>query len=99
MLIQNTLHEFLKIQKDSNFLLGNLIRCLNEPWGFPLAEWQNETSPTKSGFYRIFVGPFEYLVPKTPKAVAAIMNNPTVYQKPPAVRDGLIATLGVGLVC
>lgn len=71
---------------------------LAEPWGFPLARWQKAIPTTKSGFYRVFLGPFDYLIPKSSQAVTAVMSQPYVFEKPAAVRDGLVVSLGVGLV-
>ncbi|PTB62120.1 cytochrome P450 [Trichoderma citrinoviride] len=84
--------------KDTPFLLGNLIPFLSEPWGMPLARWQLTVPPTASGFYRVFLGPFDYLIPKSSQAVSTIMSQPYLYHKPAAVRDGLVESLGVGLV-
>ncbi|EOO00297.1 putative cytochrome p450 protein [Phaeoacremonium minimum UCRPA7] len=80
------------------FVLGNLVPFLAEPWGFPLARWQKAIPTTKSGFYRVFLGPFDYLIPKSSQAVTAVMSQPYVFEKPAAVRDGLVVSLGVGLV-
>jgi hypothetical protein len=71
---------------------------MKEPWGFPLARWQKTIPTTKSGFYRIFLGPFDFVIPKDIKAVSAVMSQPYVFEKPGAVRDGLVESLGVGLV-
>lgn len=71
---------------------------MNEPWGFPLVPWQSAIATTKSGFYRVLVGPMDLLIPKTSKAVGKVMNQPYIFQKPAAVRDGLAETLGIGLV-
>ncbi|EGR44543.1 uncharacterized protein TRIREDRAFT_37950, partial [Trichoderma reesei QM6a] len=84
--------------QDTSFILGNLIPFLSEPWGFPLARWQLTVPSTASGFYRIFLGPFDYLIPKSSKAVNTIMTQPYLFHKPAAVRDGLVESLGVGLV-
>ncbi|KAK3327461.1 cytochrome P450 [Cercophora scortea] len=86
------------VAQDTPFVLGNLIPFLREPWGFPLARWQLNMPNTKSGFYRIFLGPFDFLIPKSSQAVTAIMSQPYVFEKPAAVRDGLVESLGVGLV-
>lgn len=80
------------------FFFGNLIPFILEPWGFCLERWQASIPETRSGFYRIFLGPIDMLVPKTAKAIGMIMNQPYLFQKPAAVRDGLIETLGIGLV-
>ncbi|KAK3365840.1 cytochrome P450 [Lasiosphaeria ovina] len=84
--------------KGTPFFLGNLIPFLSEPWGFPLARWQRTVTASPSGFYRVFLGPFDFLIPKSSQAVTAVMSQPYVFEKPPAVRDGLVETLGVGLV-
>lgn len=44
------------------------------------------------------MGPFDYLIPKSSQAVTAVMSQPYVFEKPAAVRDGLVVSLGVGLV-
>lgn len=54
--------------------------------------------PTASGFYRVFLGPFDYLIPRSSQAVNTIMTQPYLFHKPAAVRDGLVESLGVGLV-
>ena len=79
-------------------LLGHLVKFLQEPWGFPLVRWQRTIPSTTHGFYRIFLGPSDYLVPMTPKALAVIMNDPNTFPKTAAVREGFIATLGNGVV-
>ncbi|KAH0494650.1 hypothetical protein TgHK011_008241 [Trichoderma gracile] len=84
--------------QDTPFVLGNLIPFLSEPWGFPLVRWQPTVPPTASGFYRVFLGPFDYLIPKSSQAVNTIMTQPYLFHKPAAVRDGLVESLGVGLV-
>ncbi|RFU74920.1 cytochrome p450 [Trichoderma arundinaceum] len=84
--------------KDTTFILGNLIPFRSEPWGFPLARWQRTVPNTVSGFYRVFLGPFDYLVPKSSHALTAIMTQPYLFHKPAAVREGLVESLGVGLV-
>ncbi|KAK3377979.1 cytochrome P450 [Podospora didyma] len=84
--------------KDTPFILGNLIPFLSEPWGFPLSRWQADIPSTASGFYRIFLGPFDFLIPKSTQAVTAIMTQPYLFEKPAAVRDGLVESLGTGLV-
>lgn len=53
---------------------------------------------TTSGFYRVFLGPFDYLIPKSSQAVTTVMTQPYLFHKPAAVRDGLVESLGVGLV-
>ncbi|KAK3685832.1 cytochrome P450 [Podospora appendiculata] len=88
----------LPYPEDTPFVLGNLIPFLREPWGFPLARWQLNMPNTKSGIYRIFLGPFDFLIPKSSQAVTAIMSQPYVFEKPAAVRDGLVESLGAGLV-
>ncbi|TFA99766.1 Cytochrome P450 72A13 [Trichoderma ghanense] len=84
--------------KDTPFILGNLIPFLSEPWGIPLVRWQRTVPATASGFYRVFLGPFDYLIPKSSQAVNTIMAQPYLFHKPAAVRDGLVESLGVGLV-
>ncbi|KAL6806281.1 cytochrome P450 [Trichoderma sp. SZMC 28013] len=84
--------------KDTPFVLGNLIPFLSEPWGFPLVRWQRTVPTTTSGFYRVFLGPFDYLIPKSSQAVTTVMTQPYLFHKPAAVRDGLVESLGVGLV-
>jgi hypothetical protein len=71
---------------------------MKEPWGFPLARWQKNMPSTKSGFYRVLLGPFDFVIPKDGKAVSTVMSQPYVFEKPPAIRDGLVESLGVGLV-
>ncbi|EHK21645.1 uncharacterized protein TRIVIDRAFT_53015 [Trichoderma virens Gv29-8] len=84
--------------KDTPFILGNLIPFLSEPWGFPLVRWQRTVATSISGFYRVFLGPYDYLIPKTSQAVMAVMTQPYLFHKPAAVRSGLVESLGVGLV-
>ncbi|KAK0635777.1 cytochrome P450 [Bombardia bombarda] len=84
--------------KNTPFVLGNLVPFLAEPWGFPLVRWQPTIPTTASGFYRIFLGPFDFVIPRTSQAVTTIMSQPYTFVKPKAVRDGLVESLGVGLV-
>lgn len=84
--------------QDDLGILGHLVQFLQEPWGFPLVRWQETVATSSSGFYRIFMGPSDYLVPMNPKALAAIMNDPNTFAKTAAVREGFVATLGHGVV-
>lgn len=84
-------------QSDRGFL-GHLVQFLQEPWGFPLVRWQQIVTTSRSGFYRIFMGPSDYLVPMNSRALSAIMNDPGTFPKTAAVREGFIATLGHGVV-
>ena len=38
--------------------------------------WHKTTSSHKSGFYRIFMGPYEWLVPVTSQAVSNLVSRP-----------------------
>ncbi|ETS76338.1 hypothetical protein PFICI_11725 [Pestalotiopsis fici W106-1] len=62
-----------------------------------MAKWQHVVGATPSGLYRVFLGPFDCVIPKTPQAIVEIMSQ-YAFEKPALNREGLVRSLGVGLV-
>lgn len=91
----------LPYPKGTSIFRTNLFEFLSEPWGFPLSRWQKampSESLTGSGFYRVLMGTSDWLIPTTSSAIGTLLNQHSVFVKPDVVRDGLVLSLGVGLV-
>lgn len=59
--------------------------------------WQHSVPESSSGLFRIFMGPFDYVVAKGPHAIYEAFSQ-YAFEKPPLARQGLERSLGVGLV-
>ena len=57
-------------------LIGHIPRVMAESWGGPMVEWHRTAKKHQSGFYRIFLGPYEWLIPSTGAAIAAVVSRP-----------------------
>lgn len=77
--------------------MGNLLPFLIEPWGVPLVRWQHSVAASPSGLFRIFMGPFDYIIPNEPQTIYEAVSS-YAFEKPPIPRQGLERSLGVGLV-
>jgi len=85
----------LDYPKDGNFFLGNIGRLFLEQWGLQIADWEKTVS---GGLYRVFIGPFEWVVPTSPEALSAVCGYGNVCQMPETIRQSAMTLIGDGLV-
>lgn len=86
------------ISKNPNIFFGHLLTFLQEPFGVAFSSWQKQVQIAKASYYRLLMGPSDFLVPKSESTISQIVGNAYQYQKPAKVQKIIQDRIGHSLI-